>query len=99
MAQAKDGQDALDKLSAGLEVEAVICDVEMPRLDGYGFLARLRAETHHQALPVAMLTSRSSSKHRKLAMDLGASAYFTKPYNEQHLLQTLESMIQLAVAQ
>jgi chemosensory pili system protein ChpA (sensor histidine kinase/response regulator) len=99
VAQAKDGQDALDKLSAGLEVDAIICDVEMPRLDGYGFLARLRAETHHQALPVAMLTSRSSPKHRKLAMDLGASAYFTKPYNEQNLLQTLETMIQIAVAQ
>ncbi len=94
VAQAKDGQDALDKLIAGLEVEAIICDVEMPRLDGYSFLAKLKAEAQHQHLPVAMLTSRSSQKHRQLALDLGATAYFTKPYNEQHLLQTLETMIQ-----
>jgi chemotaxis family two-component system sensor histidine kinase/response regulator PixL len=97
VAQAKDGQDALDKLTAGLEVEAVICDVEMPRLDGYGFLARLKTETTHGSLPVAMLTSRSSQKHRQLALSLGATAYFTKPYNEQTLLQTLENMIQPAL--
>ncbi len=97
VAQAKDGQDALDKLTAGLAVEAVICDVEMPRLDGYGFLARIKAETDHENLPVAMLTSRSSKKHRQLAMNLGAAAYFTKPYNEQTLLKTLEDMIQPAL--
>ncbi|MGF1517423.1 MAG: response regulator [Nodosilinea sp.] len=97
VAQAKDGQDALDKLVAGLAVEAVICDVEMPRLDGYGFLARLKAETDHEHLPVAMLTSRSSQKHRQLAMNLGAAAYFTKPYSEQSLLRTLEDMIQPAL--
>ena len=97
VAQAKDGQDALDKLVAGLTVQAVICDVEMPRLDGYGFLARLRAETDHDNLPVAMLTSRGSKKHRQLAMSLGAAAYFTKPYNEQTLLKTLEDLIQPAL--
>ncbi len=97
VAQAKDGQDALDKLMAGLAVEAVICDVEMPRLDGYGFLARLKAEAVHEQLPVAMLTSRSSQKHRQLAMNLGAAAYFTKPYNEQSLLRTLEDLIQPAL--
>ncbi|MBE9139480.1 response regulator [Nodosilinea sp. LEGE 07088] len=99
VAQAKDGQDALDKLIAGLAVEAVICDVEMPRLDGYGFLARLKAETDHENLPVAMLTSRSSKKHRQLALNLGAAAYFTKPYNEQTLLKTLEDLIQPALVQ
>lgn len=97
VAQAKDGQDALDKLIAGLEVKAVICDVEMPRLDGYGFLARLKAQTQFDALPVAMLTSRGSKKHRELAMNLGATAYFTKPYNERNLLQTLDEMIQPAL--
>ena len=93
VAQAKDGQDALDKLDAGLAVEAIICDVEMPRLDGYGFLSRLKTKDQHKHLPVAMLTSRSGQKHRQMAMNLGAAAYFTKPYNEQTLLQTLEDLI------
>jgi chemosensory pili system protein ChpA (sensor histidine kinase/response regulator) len=91
--QAKDGQDALDKLSGGLEVQAVICDIEMPRLDGYGFLARVKGNSSLKRLPVAMLTSRSGDKHRQLAMQLGATAYFSKPYNEQELLHTLEKII------
>lgn len=93
VAQAKDGQDALDKLKSGLKVEAIICDVEMPRLDGYGFLSRMKANSEYQQIPVAMLTSRGSPKHRQMAMNLGASAYFTKPYNEQTLLQTLDDLI------
>jgi two-component system, chemotaxis family, sensor histidine kinase and response regulator PixL len=91
--QAKDGQDALDKLQGGLTVQAVICDIEMPRVDGYGFLGRVKAINELKTLPVAMLTSRSSDKHRQLAMQLGARAYFSKPYNEQELLRTLEEII------
>lgn len=92
VAQAKDGQDALDKLSAGLTVQAVVCDIEMPRLDGFGFLARFKADSTLEQIPVTMLTSRSGEKHRQLAMSLGATAYFSKPYNEQALLQTLKQL-------
>jgi chemosensory pili system protein ChpA (sensor histidine kinase/response regulator) len=91
--QAKDGQDALEKLQSGLRVQAVICDIEMPRVDGYGFLGRIKSNAELKNIPVAMLTSRSSAKHRQLAIQLGAQAYFSKPYNEQELLRTLESMM------
>ena len=98
VAQAKDGQDAIDRLSAGLAVQAVICDIEMPRLDGYGFLTHIKSTPQLRAIPVAMLTSRSGEKHRHLAMSLGASAYFSKPYNEQVLLRTLENLLDLTPA-
>ncbi len=91
--QAKDGQDAMEKLLSGLRVKAVICDIEMPRVDGYGFLGRIKSNNDFKNIPVAMLTSRSSDKHRQLAMQLGAIAYFSKPYNEQELLRTLEEII------
>ncbi|MBD2296243.1 hybrid sensor histidine kinase/response regulator [Anabaena sphaerica FACHB-251] len=91
--QAKDGQDAWEKLESGLKVQAVICDIEMPRLDGYSFLERVKSHDDLKSIPVAMLTSRSSNKHRQLAMQLGARAYFSKPYNEQDLLRTLEEII------
>ncbi|MGL5944468.1 MAG: hybrid sensor histidine kinase/response regulator [Waterburya sp.] len=91
--EAKDGRDAVDKLLAGLQVEAIICDVEMPRLDGYGVLSEVKSESNLEHIPIAMLTSRSNDKHRQLAMKLGASAYFSKPFNEQEMLQTLASLI------
>jgi chemotaxis protein histidine kinase CheA/ActR/RegA family two-component response regulator len=96
--QSKDGQDALEKLAAGLQVQAVICDIEMPRLDGYGFLAKVKANPACDRIPIAMLTSRSGDKHRQLAMSLGATAYFSKPYNEQALLRTLEDLINAPAA-
>ena len=91
--QAKDGQDGLEKLENGLQVQGVICDIEMPRMDGYSFLERINANRELRDIPVIMLTSRSSNKHRQLAMKLGAKAYFSKPYNEQELLKTLEEII------
>jgi chemosensory pili system protein ChpA (sensor histidine kinase/response regulator) len=91
--QAKDGQDGLEKLEHGLQVQGVICDIEMPRMDGYSFLERINANRELRNIPVIMLTSRSSNKHRQLAMKLGAKAYFSKPYNEQELLQTLAEII------
>ena len=91
--EAKDGRDAVDKLLAGLQVQAIICDIEMPRLDGYGVLSEVKSESNLEQIPIAMLTSRSNDKHRKLAMKLGASAYFSKPFNESEMLQTLKSLI------
>jgi chemosensory pili system protein ChpA (sensor histidine kinase/response regulator) len=91
--QAKDGQDAVEKLLGGCTCSAVICDIEMPRLDGYGFLARIKSDPAMSELPIAMLTSRTGDKHRQLAMTLGAAAYFSKPYNERELLSTMKQLI------
>ncbi|MEO0352140.1 MAG: hybrid sensor histidine kinase/response regulator [Cyanobacteria bacterium P01_A01_bin.15] len=91
--QAKDGLDALEKLDAGLEISAIVCDIEMPRLDGYGFLAKLRSHERCSHIPITMLTSRTGDKHRQLAMKLGANAYFSKPYREQVLLDTLADAV------
>lgn len=91
--QARDGQEAVDKLESGLTVQAVVCDIEMPRLDGYGVLEEVKGQRRFEDLPIVMLTSRSHEKHRKVAMNLGASAYFSKPFNEQELLDTLAGFI------
>jgi two-component system, chemotaxis family, sensor histidine kinase and response regulator PixL len=91
--EAKDGLDALEKVQAGLIPQAVICDLEMPRMDGYGFLANVKSIDYAKHVPVLMLTSRSSQKHRKIAMNLGASAYFGKPFSETEILTTLKDLI------
>ena len=91
--QAKDGREALDKLIGGLKVQGIVCDLEMPRLDGYSVLEEIKELPELKELPIIMLTSRSNDKHRKLAMNLGASDYFTKPYNEQELLARLAVLL------
>jgi len=88
--QARDGKDAWDKLSGGLEPDLVLCDIEMPRLDGLELLAQIQQDSQLRRIPVAMLTSRGAKKHRQIAAERGASAYFTKPYVEQELLAAAE---------
>jgi len=92
--QAKDGQEALEKLQSNQmsRIAAIICDIEMPRLDGFGFLAQSQAEDKFKHIPVLMLTSRNSNKHRQLAMNLGATGYFSKPFKESELLGTLAQL-------
>ncbi|NJK62231.1 MAG: hybrid sensor histidine kinase/response regulator [Synechococcaceae cyanobacterium SM2_3_1] len=91
--QARDGQDAWEKLRGGLPCDIIFCDIEMPRMDGLELLSRLREDDYLQNLPIAMLTSRGAERHRQTARDLGATAYFTKPYLEEELLSAAARML------
>ncbi|HAC65343.1 MAG TPA: hybrid sensor histidine kinase/response regulator [Cyanothece sp. UBA12306] len=91
--QAKDGKEALEQLHNSPGVQLVICDVEMPNMNGFEFLGKRRSQPDLMEIPVAMLTSRSSEKHRKLATHLGANAYFTKPYIEQQFLEEIKNLM------
>ncbi|MEB3273642.1 MAG: response regulator [Prochlorothrix sp.] len=92
--QARDGLEALEQLQKHQGVALVICDVEMPNMNGFEFLSQRRKQTNLAEIPVFMLTSRSNQKHRLLAQTLGATSYFTKPYLEQELLQALTQLFQ-----
>ncbi|MEP0849104.1 MULTISPECIES: hybrid sensor histidine kinase/response regulator [Cyanophyceae] len=91
--QARDGQEAWDKLRSGLPCEIVFCDIEMPRMDGLELLSRIQKDPTLSHLPVAMLTSRGASKHQQMAAQFGAKGYFTKPYLEEVLLDAAQRMI------
>jgi chemotaxis family two-component system sensor histidine kinase/response regulator PixL len=91
--QARDGQEALAHLRQAGTVQLVICDIEMPNMNGFEFLSQRRQQTDMVAIPVVMLTSRNNEKHRRLAMQLGATDYFSKPYIEQNLLQAVTVLL------
>ncbi|MFZ4556089.1 MAG: response regulator [Pseudanabaena sp.] len=91
--QAKDGQDAWEKLRAGLPCDMIFCDIEMPRMDGLDLLSRLQKDSRLKEIPVAMLTSRGADRHRQSAIQLGAKGYFTKPYLEEELLSASKRLL------
>lgn len=95
--QARDGQDAWDQVKGGLPCDLLLCDIEMPRMNGLELLAKMQQDEELSKLPVAMVTSRGAEKHRKIAADLGARAYFTKPYLEDELLKAAKQLIDGAV--
>jgi chemosensory pili system protein ChpA (sensor histidine kinase/response regulator) len=90
---AKDGLDAIEMLrSATALPDVVLTDIEMPRMDGYELLAALKANEVLARLPVAMITSRAGEKHRRKALDNGATDYLTKPYSDEELLAMVRRM-------
>ena len=89
--EARDGIEALEKLRDALPA-LILLDVEMPRMDGFELLRRLREEGAWREIPVIVITSRTAAKHRKVAMDLGATLFLGKPFEEQDLLAQVTRM-------
>ncbi len=87
---ARHGVEALEQLR-DITPAALLLDIEMPRMDGFELLSRIRADVRLTTMPVAMVTSRAAERHRSHAMQLGASAYFGKPYRDQELFEWLNS--------
>ena len=91
--QARDGQEAWEKLRSGLPCDIIFCDIEMPRMNGMELLKKLQEDENLRDIPISMLTSRGADRHRQMAAQLGASGYFTKPYLEEVLLEAAQQMI------
>jgi chemosensory pili system protein ChpA (sensor histidine kinase/response regulator) len=71
----------------------LITDLEMPRMNGYELMASLRQNPMTQRVPVLVVTSRAGAKHRDRAMKEGASAFLTKPVQEDQLIATVEELL------
>ncbi len=77
---AEDGQDALEKLGAAAP-DIILADLEMPRMDGYEFLARLRRDPQFARTPVIVVTGREDVKAIDRAFEAGATSFVIKPIN------------------
>ncbi|WP_413160583.1 response regulator [Capilliphycus salinus ALCB114379] len=90
---AQHGKEGLIKLQQYPQVQLVICDLEMPEMNGLEFLSHCRRQFSREKLPVVMLTSRKSDRYRKLAQQLGSSDYMTKPWAKQELIEMLQNQL------
>ena len=82
---AKDGVDALEQLAETLP-DVMLVDIEMPRLDGFDLTRHIRANERLKHIPIIMITSRTASKHRDYAFEIGVNHFLGKPYQEEELL-------------
>ncbi len=89
---ANDGAEALAKI-ADASFDAVITDLEMPRVNGYELIDNLRRRPETRTLPVIVLTTRAGDKHANLARELGASGYVTKPVEEEAFVGLVTSLL------
>ncbi|WP_293061267.1 MULTISPECIES: response regulator [unclassified Moorena] len=93
--QAKDGLEAIELLRKSHGVDLIICDLEMPRLNGLELLSLSHQEPALADIPIIMLTSRSQKKYKQLATELGAMAYLTKPYLDEEILATINNVLRM----
>jgi chemosensory pili system protein ChpA (sensor histidine kinase/response regulator) len=91
---AVDGLDAIDAIEERMP-NLILLDLEMPRMNGLELAAHLRADEKTQDIPIVMVTSRSTGKHREQAHAAGIDAFITKPYQEDELSEQIRLLISL----
>ena len=89
---AADGIEALELMREGT-FDAVLSDLEMPRMNGYELIEEVRRKSALAELPILVMTTRAGEKHMRLAFELGATDYLTKPVDETKLLGFLSRTV------
>lgn len=90
--EAADGQQALDSLN-GEKVHLVICDVNMPVMDGITFVKKVKDLPEHRFLPIMMLTTEAGERKRQEGQAAGAKAWIVKPFRPEQLLVAVSKLI------
>jgi two-component system chemotaxis response regulator CheY len=86
--QAEDGLEGLDVL-AGANPDVIITDINMPRLDGFGFIEGVRRDQRHRATPILVLSTESDQEKKSRARAAGATGWIVKPFNTQSLVDAI----------
>jgi len=94
--EASNGQEALNMLkSSEYTIDAVLIDIEMPRMDGYTLASEIRKYSKYKNLPLIAVTSRTSKSDRLRGVESGMSEYITKPYSPEYLESVVRKNIKL----
>jgi two-component system chemotaxis sensor kinase CheA len=88
-----DGVDAVTTLRSE-EFDLVVSDVDMPRMNGFGLTAKIRADKKLSELPVVLVTALESRQDREHGIDVGANAYIVKSsFDQSNLLEVIRRLI------
>ncbi len=90
--EAEDGIHALERLD-GIEPDLLITDINMPRLDGFGLIEKVRAEDRHRNLPILVLTTESSDEKKNRARSAGATGWIVKPFHPDKLAAAIRRVL------
>jgi two-component system chemotaxis sensor kinase CheA len=91
---AEDGEAAWHRLAAGDGIDLIVSDIEMPRLDGFQLLSRVRSSPKTSHLPFVLVTALSDDADRRRALELGADAYVVKDrFDQEALLDTVKELL------
>jgi two-component system chemotaxis response regulator CheY len=86
--QAEDGQQGLEVLDQS-EPHVIVTDINMPRLDGFGFIEGVRRNSRWRAVPILVLTTESDAEKKARAREAGATGWIVKPFNPDKLIEAV----------
>jgi len=86
--QAEDGMDGLDALERA-SPDVIITDINMPKMDGYGFIEGVRRNDVYRATPILVLSTESSAEKKTRARQAGATGWIVKPFQKETLLEVI----------
>jgi len=90
--QAVDGQDGIEVLAREKNVDVIITDINMPKMDGYGVLEHVRKNPLYDATPILVLTTESDTEKKERARGLGATGFIVKPFNPISLVEVIRKV-------
>ncbi|MDH5538712.1 MAG: response regulator [Rhizobacter sp.] len=90
--EAVDGQDALEK-AAARDIDLVLTDQNMPRLDGIGLTKRLRDNPKFKSTPILILTTESSEQMKQAGRGAGATGWLVKPFDPAKLIEVIRKVV------
>ena len=90
--EAVDGQDALEK-AAARDIDVVLTDQNMPRLDGIGLTKRLRDNPKFKSTPILILTTESSEQMKQAGRGAGATGWLVKPFDPAKLIEVIRKVV------
>lgn len=89
---AVNGQDALDKLAKNPDTDLVLCDINMPILDGLEFVRKVKELKAYEGLPIIMVSTEGKEEDTLKALSLGARGYVKKPFQPSELHALIEQL-------
>ncbi len=89
--EARDGKDALSKLSG--PVDMVITDLNMPNLDGIGLIRAIRGMAAYRFIPIVMLTTESQAASKQQGKEAGATGWIVKPFRPEQLVDVVKRVL------
>ncbi len=92
--EAKDGMEALNLLKQN-DIDAMLIDIEMPRMDGYTLAQEIRKYNKYRKLPLIAVTSRATKADRVRGVEVGMDEYITKPYTKEYLQNVIRRNLKL----
>ncbi|MCR9137865.1 MAG: response regulator [Alphaproteobacteria bacterium] len=87
--QAEDGVHGLEVLG-GSAPDVIITDINMPRMDGFGFIENVRSSEQHRGIPILVLTTESDAEKKDRARQAGATGWIVKPFDPDKLLNAIQ---------